>query len=58
MCRINKKLTFHIARHKFGTTVTLSNGPKESVSKIQGQADIRTTQHYAKCTGQKINEDM
>lgn len=25
-CRINKNLTFHIARHTFATTVTLSNG--------------------------------
>lgn len=36
-CGINKELTFHMARHTFATTVTLTNGiPMESVSKIPG----------------------
>ncbi|GIQ61248.1 transposase [Flavobacterium collinsii] len=34
ICEIDKELTFHIARHTFATTVTLTNGvPIESVSK-------------------------
>ena len=33
-CGINKNLAYHIARHTFATTVTLSNGvPIETVSK-------------------------
>lgn len=48
VCGINKELTFHIARHTFATTVTLSNGvPIESVSKMLGHTNIKTTQHYA-----------
>lgn len=37
VCEIEKELTFHIARHTFATTVTLTNGvPIESVSKMLG----------------------
>src|SRR5690606_5776822 len=49
ICGINKNLTFHLARHTFATTVTLTNGvPTESVSKMLGYKSLRTTQHYAK----------
>ncbi|WP_158975384.1 MULTISPECIES: site-specific integrase [Flavobacteriaceae] len=56
---INKKLTFHMARHTFATTVTLSNGvPIESVSKMLGHKSLKTTQHYAKILDTKLSEDM
>ena len=59
LCRINKNLTFHVARHTFATTVTLQNGvPIESVSKMLGHTNIKTTQHYAKVLDSKISQDM
>ncbi|WP_138724797.1 site-specific integrase [Pedobacter ureilyticus] len=59
LCGIEKKLTSHIARHTFATTVTLLNGvPIESVSKMLGHTNIRTTQHYAKILDMKLSEDM
>lgn len=59
LCKIDKPLTFHIARHTFATTVTLTNGvPIETVSKLLGHTSIKTTQIYAKVVEQKISEDM
>jgi site-specific recombinase XerD len=59
LCEINKDLTFHIARHTFATTITLSNGvPLETVSKMLGHTSLKTTQHYAKILDKKISEDM
>ncbi len=59
VCGIRKNLTFHIARHTFATTITLSNGvPIESVSKMLGNRNLKTTQHYAKVLDRKISEDM
>ena len=59
LCGIEKKLNSHIARHTFATTVTLLNGvPIESVSKMLGHTNIRTTQHYAKILDIKVSEDM
>ncbi|MDB4903555.1 MAG: integrase [Mucilaginibacter sp.] len=56
---VKKNLTFHIARHTFATTVTLSNGvPIETVSKMLGHTKIATTQIYARVLEHKISEDM
>ena len=59
VCGIKKNLTFHIARHTFATTVTLSNGmPIETVSKLLGHSRISTTQIYAKVIERKVSDDM
>lgn len=59
ICKIDKKLTSHIARHTFATTVTLSNGvPIETVSKMLGHTKLATTQIYAKVLDTKVSHDM
>ena len=59
LCGITKNLSFHVARHTFATTVTLTNGvPIESVSKMLGHKNINSTQHYARIVDQKVGDDM
>ncbi len=59
LCEINKKITMHIGRHTFATTVTLTNGvPIESVSKMLGHTSLKTTQIYSKVIDTKISKEM
>lgn len=59
LCGITQKLTFHIARHTFATTVTLGNGvPIETVSKMLGHTNLKQTMHYAKIIDLKTSQDM
>ena len=49
VCEIEKEITIYSARLTLARTVTLTNGvPIESVSKMLGHKNLRTTQHYAK----------
>ncbi|MDH6309952.1 integrase [Dysgonomonas sp. PFB1-18] len=59
LCGISKRITSHMARHSFATTVCLSKGvPIETVSQMLGHSCITTTQIYAKITNEKISKDM
>lgn len=59
VCGIKKDLTFHVARHTFATSVTLSNGvPIESVSKMLGHKNLKSTQVYARVLDVKVSADM
>lgn len=52
-------ITFHQSRHTFGTLLTISQGvPIETVSRMMGHTNIKTTQIYAKITKEKISQDM
>ncbi len=58
-CGFKVRLTYHVARHTNATTVLLSHGvPIETVSRLLGHTNIKTTQIYAKITAQKISQDM
>ena len=59
VCEIRKNLTFHMARHTFATTVTLTNGvPIETVSTMLGHKSLKTTQIYVKVLENKVSADM
>ena len=50
---------FHVARHTFGTTVTLANNvPLQDVSVMLGHASTRMTQHYARVMNSSLKEAM
>ena len=58
-CGIKKNLTTHVARHTFGTTVTLANNvPLQDVSVMLGHASTRMTQHYARIMNSSLKEAM
>ena len=57
---IEKRLTHHIARKTFATTVLLYNNvPIEIVSKLLGHSSIKITQnHYASIVNKKVSMEM
>mgnify|MGYP000668158367 CR=1 FL=1 len=58
-CGIKINLTTHVARHTFGTTVTLANNvPLQDVSVMLGHASTRMTQHYARVMNSSLKEAM
>lgn len=57
-CGIRQRLSFHMARHTFGTMSLSAGIPIESIAKMMGHASISSTQVYAQVTDSKISEDM
>ena len=51
-------ITFHIARHTFATMSLNNHVPLETISKMLGHSDIKTTLIYAKMMDKTISEDM
>ena len=58
LCGIDRKITFHAARHTFATLLLSKNVPIETVSRILGHRSIKTTQIYARITNEKLSIDM
>ncbi len=57
-CGIEKQISYHCARHTFGTLALSKGMPIESVSRVLGHTNIVTTQIYAKITTQKLDNDL
>ena len=58
-CEIKKKLTSHVARHTFATTIALANGVRiEVISKMLGHTNIQTTQLYAHIYQAEVDKEF
>ena len=57
-CGIRQRLSYHVARHTFGTMSLSAGIPIESIAKMMGHASISSTQIYAQVTDNKISKDM
>ena len=54
-----KKLTSHVARHTFATTIALANGVRiEVISKMLGHTNIQTTQLYAHIYQAEVDKEF
>ena len=51
-------MSSHMGRHSFGTFLISADIPIESIAKMMGHSNIRTTQGYARITDDKISKDM
>ncbi|MDA9791748.1 site-specific integrase [Schleiferiaceae bacterium] len=59
VAKVNERLTFHMARHTFATTITLRHGMSlEVLSKVLGHKNLRSTQHYGKIMNHRIIDEM
>ncbi len=58
MCGIQKTLSTHVARHSFACLTLANKVSMESIAKMLGHTDIRTTKIYAKVLDQTISDEM
>lgn len=53
------RLFFHLARHTFATEICLMNGvPIETISRMLGHTNVKTTQIYTRISDTFIDLDM
>lgn len=57
-CGFDKKLSFSLARHTFATMSMAKGVPIETISKILGHSNIRTTQSFIPMSNDKVGKDM
>ena len=58
-CGIDKDISWHTSRHSFASEICLQNGvPIETISRMLGHTDVKTTQIYAKVSNTAIRRDM
>lgn len=59
MADIKQPISYHSGRHSFASLITLEEGvPIETISRMLGHSNIRTTQVYARVTPKKLFDDM
>lgn len=58
LCKIDKLLTFHSARHTFGVQCANRGISQEVAAKLLGHSDLRTTSIYYKITNTRVDEEM
>ena len=59
MADIKQPISYHSGRHSFASLITLEEGvPIETISRMLGHSNIKTTQIYARVTPKKLFEDM
>ena len=58
ICGIKKNLTCHVARHTFATLMLNLGVSIESVSKMLGHTNIKTTMIYARLSIERIGKEM
>ena len=55
---VKENLSYHMARHSFGTLTLTAGIPIESIARMMGHTNIDSTQVYAQVTDRKISSDM
>ncbi|OJU51155.1 MAG: hypothetical protein BGN96_00105 [Bacteroidales bacterium 45-6] len=59
MADIKQPISYHSGRHSFASLITLEEGvPIETISRMLGHSNIKTTQVYARVTPKKLFEDI
>lgn len=58
ICKINKRLTMHTARHTYATLCLSQGVSLKNVSKMLGHASVKMTERYARVLDSSILHDM